>query len=284
MPGMARPAHAALPVTMAADAAVADGRRGFRTGAPPPQGCVGWTRAADEDAVKAEEEGGAVDMLKTEEDKILEDPAEGAAAEDAGEGAAAEAPAGDAPTAEAAVADQTPDAADVRDPFASGPLGPLQSKAHLDAIVNCDLDVLKETDSNLQGTLAEDEGVLDHEPRAADALKLYRATLAACYDDHELEKAAFAAVMRDDPVRLRELLDTGALPRDLKNGGGQTLLDVAQERRKQRVEQMLLGKDEVEPQGPEISPDEGERQAGEPAGEKASPPGDSQSAEPDDAS
>merc|ERR1712039_55034 len=48
----------------------------------------------------------------------------------------------------------------------------------------------------------------------------------------ELARFAFQAVMRDDAEVLRALFDSGGVPWDAKNGGGQTLLEIAMERQK----------------------------------------------------
>eukprot|EP00928_Gymnodinium_smaydae_P041958 TRINITY_DN28331_c0_g1_i1.p1 TRINITY_DN28331_c0_g1~~TRINITY_DN28331_c0_g1_i1.p1 ORF type:complete len:399 (-),score=119.93 TRINITY_DN28331_c0_g1_i1:76-1272(-) len=71
------------------------------------------------------------------------------------------------------------------------------------------------------------------------AVGLYCASLAAFDPTPQLRRMAFQAVARDDDALLTQLLDTGGLKLDVQNAGGQTLLDVARERRRPRVEKLL---------------------------------------------
>ena len=54
-----------------------------------------------------------------------------------------------------------------------------------------------------------------------------------------IDKESFQAVMRDDAVVLQDLLDQGLDP-DVRNSGGHSLLQLAQERGKVECAQLLL--------------------------------------------
>merc|ERR1712139_87686 len=101
------------------------------------------------------------------------------------------------------------------------------------------LKLLVESDDTLQG-LMKDRGSGLQDPVTKAALDLYRESFMALEGrGRNVEKEAFQAVMRDDAVKLKELLDLG-VRLDLRNGGGQTLLQLAQERGKQSCEQVLI--------------------------------------------
>merc|ERR1712216_975585 len=98
---------------------------------------------------------------------------------------------------------------------------------------------LVESDVALQSLMKEGGTGLE-DPKAKAALALYRESFMAL-EGHgrNVEKEAFQAVMRDDAPALKALLKLG-VQLDLRNGGGQTLMQLARERMKDGCEQVLM--------------------------------------------
>mmetsp|Transcript_90618 Transcript_90618/g.230580 ORF Transcript_90618/g.230580 Transcript_90618/m.230580 type:complete len:207 (-) Transcript_90618:63-683(-) len=109
-----------------------------------------------------------------------------------------------------------------------------------------DLKALASMDTRLRGLLDVDDhmrllkgGDLDN-PAAKEALRLYKDSFMKLETGgRNFAKEAFQAVMKDDVEALKELLARGVSP-DTKNGGGHTLLELAQERGKTRCAVALL--------------------------------------------
>uniref|UniRef100_A0A7S1FCT0 Uncharacterized protein n=1 Tax=Noctiluca scintillans TaxID=2966 RepID=A0A7S1FCT0_NOCSC len=109
-----------------------------------------------------------------------------------------------------------------------------------------DLEALARHDPRLRDILRSDEtlkkvltdGGID-DPEATDALRLYLASFTFLRNGRLLEKEAFKAVIEDDAEALGSLLERGVRP-ELKNPGGQTLLELARERHKPRCEEVML--------------------------------------------
>merc|ERR1712216_855081 len=98
---------------------------------------------------------------------------------------------------------------------------------------------LVESDVALQSLMKEGGTGLE-DPKTKAALALYRDSFMALEGyGRNVEKEAFQAVMRDDAPALKALLARG-VRHALRNGGGQTLLQLAQERSKENCEQALV--------------------------------------------
>jgi len=249
------------------------GRRGFHTFAPPPQGCLGWGKTAQNQSgldaaekgtrglhklksfpvIKARDEGslntmvGLVppDAAKTGAPLIAgrastklfsSDPARSASVmtshQTTMEDSAVETSLGSNSTALLAEAQL---AREVNPSH----LGPLKGTHHLRAVRTGDLNQLQSLDSAFKEAMEEDstlETALGQDAALAGALGVYRSALGALDPAPEHKRCAFQAVMRDDAELLRALFDSGSVPWDAKNGGGQTLLDVAMERKKSRCQ------------------------------------------------
>merc|ERR1719148_192842 len=99
-----------------------------------------------------------------------------------------------------------------------------------------DLEALAQMDKRLKRLLDSDETLQNllrdggkglEDPSAKAALALYRNSFMSLEGrGRNVEKEAFQAVMRDDPDALQDLLNLGVRV-DLRNGGGQTLLQLA---------------------------------------------------------
>jgi len=113
-------------------------------------------------------------------------------------------------------------------------------RAHLAAAADVDIAILTARDRNLHEALADDAGVLNDEQFAQNAMKLYASTIRA-FDPHpDLCKQAFKAVVSDDTDALQEVLLKPDFRFDsARNACGQTLLEVARERKKPKVEALL---------------------------------------------
>eukprot|EP00746_Dinoflagellata_sp_MGD_P000338 gnl/MRDRNA2_/MRDRNA2_100603_c0_seq1.p1 gnl/MRDRNA2_/MRDRNA2_100603_c0~~gnl/MRDRNA2_/MRDRNA2_100603_c0_seq1.p1 ORF type:complete len:194 (+),score=72.91 gnl/MRDRNA2_/MRDRNA2_100603_c0_seq1:98-679(+) len=123
----------------------------------------------------------------------------------------------------------------VRPKAVAEPKDPLQVDELHRAAINGDLAKLGEHDARLKQLLESDDL---SDPQAAAALKLYRDSFMAFAAGRDVEKDAFQAVMKDDVEALKALLD-GGLPIDIKNPGGQTMMEVAKERTKAGVMALL---------------------------------------------
>jgi hypothetical protein len=110
---------------------------------------------------------------------------------------------------------------------------------HTRAAVEGDIEALCQREKQFNEIVQSDRVALD---RAAGAFKLYCGSIS-CFDPvSQRSAAAFRAVCKDDvPALKAELAATPELLELARNRGGQTLLEVAQERRCTRVEQVLLG-------------------------------------------
>mmetsp|Transcript_22603 Transcript_22603/g.41636 ORF Transcript_22603/g.41636 Transcript_22603/m.41636 type:complete len:232 (+) Transcript_22603:41-736(+) len=125
-----------------------------------------------------------------------------------------------------------------------------------------DLEALSTMDRRLRRLLDHDEqlqavvrdGRLSSHPEASEALRLYRATFmylqgmrqdAACPESGNMDKDAFQAVMRDDAVALEALVRRG-VRLDIRNKGGQSMLQLAQERKKEECLKVLMDAGAVE--------------------------------------
>lgn len=223
------------------------GKRGFRTCAPPPEGLVGWNEAGERLGQEQEaerNEAAQEERQPVEADEFhsryvvavrgLFDRQKAELGPDWGERTLH-------------LQDRIEDQEKIGDDAL--PRNPvLHGKDHLEAVVNKHIDVLQETDCFLRDSLVADAGVLEHEGQAKSALALYCATLSAFDAGPEVERAAFKAVLADDVQALRGMLEGGRLPKGLKNPGGQSLLEVARERRKPAAEELLVAWEQEEQQ------------------------------------
>lgn len=128
--------------------------------------------------------------------------------------------------------------------LATSPLGPqarglAEMQVDMEALWRSaeqgNLEELARVDTRLKGLL--ESGQLSSfkvadlaDPEARAALKLYRDSfMALASSGRDLVREAFQAVARDDAARLQALLD-GGVSRDSTNAGGDSLMDVAQQR------------------------------------------------------
>mmetsp|Transcript_45393 Transcript_45393/g.82092 ORF Transcript_45393/g.82092 Transcript_45393/m.82092 type:complete len:218 (+) Transcript_45393:73-726(+) len=109
-----------------------------------------------------------------------------------------------------------------------------------------DLKALAQIDRRLKDVLDADEqlrlveGKDLRDPLAKAAMKLYRESFMSLERaGANIDQEAFQAVMRDDAVTLRKLMGQGLDP-SVKNAGGHSLLQLAQERGKVECTQALL--------------------------------------------
>eukprot|EP00927_Polykrikos_kofoidii_P077946 TRINITY_DN74826_c0_g1_i1.p1 TRINITY_DN74826_c0_g1~~TRINITY_DN74826_c0_g1_i1.p1 ORF type:complete len:254 (+),score=42.36 TRINITY_DN74826_c0_g1_i1:57-764(+) len=210
---------------MASDTLVASlGTRGFRSFHPPPPGCVGWTKSESDEntlghdvaAEMAIPTGVSAQGGETVEPRELD-------------------------VVPSEVGDPLPSklftelSAELSPPH----LGPAKDASHIKAAAAGDVMALRSNDSRLRVLLDDDKGVLDDEDQAVGALKLYQDTLGVFDAGPRVKLKAFQAVSRDDAETLSELFDWGGLELDARNKGGQTLLEVAVERRRPRVQELL---------------------------------------------
>eukprot|EP00747_Dinoflagellata_sp_TGD_P167446 gnl/TRDRNA2_/TRDRNA2_191879_c0_seq1.p1 gnl/TRDRNA2_/TRDRNA2_191879_c0~~gnl/TRDRNA2_/TRDRNA2_191879_c0_seq1.p1 ORF type:complete len:305 (+),score=75.30 gnl/TRDRNA2_/TRDRNA2_191879_c0_seq1:53-967(+) len=232
----------------------APGLRGYRTTVPPPEGCVGWgpDAIASRDAREAQRHATEQVSTTTENKTSAESPEEAPCSQDV---AATLPETGEAPDTEAAgesqattvPADAMPSdnkdsvevPADTTAQLSPSHRGPLQDDEHLKALVSSDLEVMQKHDEQLKEILETDKLLLK-DPSSDRVLELYRKTMFGLEAGPEVVSAAFHAVMQDDVEALRVLMNSGALPNDVRNRGGQSLLEVACERKKPLVEQFLL--------------------------------------------
>jgi len=116
---------------------------------------------------------------------------------------------------------------------------------HTRAAVEGNVEALSMRDKELSDILESDREALK---KAPGAFKLYCGTIS-CFDPvSQRAAAAFRAVSRDDVEALKaELQATPELRHMARNKGGQTLLEVAQERRCTRVAELLLQEERVVP-------------------------------------
>jgi len=251
-----------------------EGRRGFHTFAPPPQGCVGWgntpeptqtakrldtmkigkglqkfksyplNKARDEgrlnpmlglappDDVKT---GGSSTVRQGRQAKlgmVTSDAAARARNQSAIEDWEVEVSLGSNSTrllAEAQLAREVN----------PSHLGPLKDAQHLKAVRTGEFSQLQSMDPAFKEAMEEDptlETASGNDAALAGALRVYRSSLGVLDPAPEHKRCAFQAVMRDDAELLRALFDSGGVPWDAKNGAGQTLLEVATERKKSRCQ------------------------------------------------
>eukprot|EP00931_Biecheleriopsis_adriatica_P079809 TRINITY_DN53158_c0_g1_i1.p1 TRINITY_DN53158_c0_g1~~TRINITY_DN53158_c0_g1_i1.p1 ORF type:complete len:212 (+),score=74.91 TRINITY_DN53158_c0_g1_i1:20-655(+) len=109
-----------------------------------------------------------------------------------------------------------------------------------------DLKALAQIDKRLKDLLDSDErmrvstGKDLADPAAKAAMRLYRESFMALErKGSNIDKEAFQAIMRDDAVKLTDLLGQG-LDKNARNPGGHTLLQLAQERGKVQCAQVLV--------------------------------------------
>mmetsp|Transcript_60778 Transcript_60778/g.125810 ORF Transcript_60778/g.125810 Transcript_60778/m.125810 type:complete len:207 (+) Transcript_60778:62-682(+) len=107
------------------------------------------------------------------------------------------------------------------------------------------LEGMAKMDRHLRALLEDDdmlrslEGKDFEDPTAQAALRLYQDSMCYGRPGGDVDKLAFQAVMRDDAAALRNLIRHG-LDLETTNAGGQTLLQLAQERGKEVCAQVLL--------------------------------------------
>ena len=245
--------------------------RGLRIGPPPRAGCVGWGKGdesqksphAVEDSPAAQEapaspgspRGGqqkkvAVQAKAAEEPwRPCRSPLRGKGGADEGEakpgnrgssprrrrgGPGAEKAASRSASPRrrrrrggAASATQTEDEGKDKEPLALE-----VPKTRLRACLNRNMKELAELDEDFGKVVQVDRGILGDQ--GMDRIfGLYCETLTAhLVAEPDVAKKAFKAVTQDDAETLRELLAAGVLPENPTNAGGQTLLEVAQDRQK----------------------------------------------------
>eukprot|EP00933_Yihiella_yeosuensis_P015790 TRINITY_DN13657_c0_g2_i2.p1 TRINITY_DN13657_c0_g2~~TRINITY_DN13657_c0_g2_i2.p1 ORF type:complete len:211 (+),score=62.44 TRINITY_DN13657_c0_g2_i2:82-714(+) len=146
--------------------------------------------------------------------------------------------------AERLLLERPPPEPDIQEQVAEEPPVDLAALRH--AAENGDLKALAQMDRRLKGLLDSDDQLKVLEGKdltdedAQAALRLYRTTFMALERrGANIDKEAFQAVMRDDAVTLRDLLGQGLDP-NVKNAGGHTLLQLAQERGKIECAQELV--------------------------------------------
>mmetsp|Transcript_63990 Transcript_63990/g.180522 ORF Transcript_63990/g.180522 Transcript_63990/m.180522 type:complete len:253 (+) Transcript_63990:53-811(+) len=223
---------------MADIAAASPGRRGYRTFVPPPEGCVGWGTSTPSVPPASPSIGGRGSVSATPSGTKPQPKGKAATASPRGKtaGKAALQP----PPQEIGLARSV---WEVRQDFAPPHAGPVQDKSHLQAAAAREVDQLQRFDPRLQDALKEDEGVLEDAAfgqDAQDAFKVYCSALAAFDPGPRLRKFAFQAVISDDDQTLKQMLDSGEVAWDTTNAGGQTLLDVAHERQKDKCREVLM--------------------------------------------
>eukprot|EP00439_Symbiodinium_sp_Y106_P038037 s907_g4.t1 len=118
-------------------------------------------------------------------------------------------------------------------------LGPLQNAEHLHEAEKADLEALAERDPALKEILEQDAAAIGHDAAADAAFELYRQSLIALDAGQMLTQKAFKCVARDNAEDLRRLFETTSLRWDAENAGGQTLIEVALERQKARVQVVI---------------------------------------------
>ena len=137
-------------------------------------------------------------------------------------------------------------------------LGPLHNVEHLQEAEKANLEALKERDPALKELLEEDIGALES-PEIKSAFELYRRSLTVLDAGTSLAQKAFRAVVKDDAEELRRLFETSTLQWDAENFGRQSLMEVALERQKLRVQAVIqeMRKDQqrVDAQGAPASVD-----------------------------
>jgi len=138
-------------------------------------------------------------------------------------------------------------------------LGPLRNMKHLEAINSRDINALKAQDAQFANEHPKDDvdflqrshgiprfelGVAINDATGISdgkaALDLYCESLAAFDPGPKVQRLAFQAVARDDVETLEDLLSWSGVSKDTKNSGGQTLLEVAIERKScYRIQELL---------------------------------------------
>jgi len=117
--------------------------------------------------------------------------------------------------------------------------GPVKSAAQLEAAFAKDVPVLIVQDKNFDAALKEDPGILQEHGAAYEALGLYCATVTAFDLAPQFLREALKAVVRDDVATISKLLDERKIAWDTRNQGGQTLLELAIQRSRLRVQKRL---------------------------------------------
>mmetsp|Transcript_5100 Transcript_5100/g.8915 ORF Transcript_5100/g.8915 Transcript_5100/m.8915 type:complete len:254 (+) Transcript_5100:59-820(+) len=214
---MAPPPHSPVP-----------GRRGYRSLVPPPEGCKGWPVAtAEQEVVEPQDlDGGS-------KDKDAADATADAAETGEADAVACAAP----PSLDAPAAEEQVELDDAAEPDVKA--APIKSDPHLKAARQGELAEMRKFDSQLDELLTFDEDILKR-PGSTGALALYRASLMALDPMDDWRREAFQAVVEDNREKLARVLSESGLELDVKNSGGQTLLEEARLRRRWRTEGLLV--------------------------------------------
>lgn len=254
-----------------------EGRRGFHTFAPPPQGCVGWGNTPEPiktstTSTRFQEGRKSVGLRKFKSWTVAKARDDGTlnpimglvAPDDAKTGGSSTARAARQATVGAVSSDPAKNSrnpstiedwdvetglggnktallaeAQLAREVDPSHLGPLKDKQHLMAVRSGDFGLLQSMDPAFKEAMEEDptlEAAFGSDAALAGALGVYRSSLGVLDHAPEHKRCAFQAVMRDDAELLRALFDSGGVPWDAKNGAGQTLLEVATERKKSRCQ------------------------------------------------
>eukprot|EP00971_Amphidinium_carterae_P036836 724317-Amphidinium_carterae.1 len=129
---------------------------------------------------------------------------------------------------------------------------------------------MRKFDAQLDELLTFDEDILKR-PGSNGALALYRAALVALDPMEDWRRQAFQAVVEDNRTKLAHVLTESGLALDVKNSGGQTLLEEARLRRRWQAESLLmeLSEEAARVEHPSSSKPDGGTEADSAGGEAA---------------
>eukprot|EP00929_Paragymnodinium_shiwhaense_P004553 TRINITY_DN10559_c0_g1_i1.p1 TRINITY_DN10559_c0_g1~~TRINITY_DN10559_c0_g1_i1.p1 ORF type:complete len:334 (+),score=50.18 TRINITY_DN10559_c0_g1_i1:144-1004(+) len=253
----------------------ATGHRGFLALKPPPEGCTGWKSEASPDASPAAASEGARSRgsqmtMQATTLKVETTPTSpfrgGAASMTAITPVSPRSARGDDDDEAIvqAVTNMPRHIAELKDDLAPKHFGPLQGQEHLQAVQTGDMAELQGFDASLQEALAEDAQLLarprqdiwgraTEEATGAAAFTLYKETLTAFDAAPKVLKQAFRATAADDVETLRTLFGMKVITLEVRNAGGDSLIDVARQRHSRKCLSLLQ---ELEEKGmqPEETP------------------------------